>query len=201
MPGAEYVDLPIYQDELASAFGYFTKADLEANRAGRLTVTERSFQFRAVTKQLAIGSASLVLAVACLAWVVSIGNWSGSSVPLLLISGCLLAFAARSAWFSIPLWGELNAGVVSSVEGFVRPAERPTSVYVGGGRDMRVWSYYWMVDDQDKFQVSGKAYAVLMPAQHRLYFLPRTRKVVAVEPISSALAGSKSEADGGGPEI
>ncbi len=41
MPPAEYVDLPIYHDELASALG-FTPSDLEANRAGRLTASQRA---------------------------------------------------------------------------------------------------------------------------------------------------------------
>lgn len=41
--GVEYVDIPIYRDELAQAL-HFNPSDLQQNRAGRLSVSQRSTQ-------------------------------------------------------------------------------------------------------------------------------------------------------------
>jgi hypothetical protein len=61
---AEYVDLPIYHDELAAALG-FTTADLEANRAGRLSAAQRSSWFRKyVYRSVAVGGVIALVAAA-----------------------------------------------------------------------------------------------------------------------------------------
>lgn len=110
---------------------------------------------------------------------------TGLGVQVLLIAAAFLAFVVLGAWFTYPLWRDLNAGIVSSVEGFVQPAERETRIRTGYGPGVQLWAFYWVVDNGQRFWVTGKAYGVLTPARHRRYFLPLTRRIVAAEPISS----------------
>ena len=83
------------------------------------------------------------------------------------------------------MWRDVNAGVVSTVEGFVKGGERETDIRTGPLTSVPIWSYYWTVDGSERFWVTGKAYATLTPARHRLYFLPTARRIVAAEPTSS----------------
>jgi hypothetical protein len=101
-----------------------------------------------------------------------------------LLAACFIAFVVLVAWFNIPVWRDLQAGTVSNIEGFVRPAERGTRINTGSGKGVSVWTYSWVVDESQRFSVTGKVYAVLTPARHRLYFLPLSRRIVAAEPIS-----------------
>jgi hypothetical protein len=179
----EYVDLPIYHDELASALG-FTSADLEANRAGRLGTSQHVAQFRSIARSVAVSAGCLLLAVVFLVVAIAIGIGTGLGVQIVLLAGACLAFVVLGAWFNLPLWRDLQAGVVSSVEGFVQPAERETRIRTGYGPGVPIWAFYWTLDNGQRFWVTGKAYGVLTPARHRLYFLPITRRIVAAEPIS-----------------
>lgn len=69
---SEYVDMPIYLDELASALA-FTPADLETNRTGRLSLSQRATQFRAIAKSIAVSTGCLLLAGGCTLAAVIIG--------------------------------------------------------------------------------------------------------------------------------
>jgi hypothetical protein len=183
---SEYVDLPIYHAELASALG-FTAADLEANRAGRLAVSQRAAQFRSIARSIAVATVCLLLAVTCITAASNIGISTRLGVQLLLLAGACLVIVGVEAWFAIPLWRDLQAGVVSNVEGFVQPAERETRIRTNYGPGFPIWTFYWIVDNGQRFWVTGKAYGVLTPARHRLYYLPLTRRIVAAEPISGGL--------------
>jgi hypothetical protein len=81
-----------------------------------------------------------------------------------------------------PVWQDVRAGVVSSVEGLVLPLERVTTLSAGY-QSIPIWSHYWTVDDGQRFWVPGQVYPVLTPARHRLYFLPSSRRIVSAEPI------------------
>jgi hypothetical protein len=178
----EYVDLPIYHEELAAALG-FTAADLEANRAGRLSAAQRSSWFRQyVYRSVSVVTVVALVAAGCIVIAFEIGIGASLSWSVLALAALLLVAAGYFGVVAFQLSEDLNGGIVSSVEGFVQPYVKVTNIATGSyGPGMPVWTFYWLVDDQ-RFAVYGKAYGVLTPARHRLYFLPRTRRVVSAEP-------------------
>ena len=128
--------------------------------------------------------AVIVAAIACAFGLLTIALRSDVSSALggLLATGAFLFGAGYFGWYGIRLYLDLRAGVVSRIEGFVTATERETDVATRYGGKVPVWTYYWNVDGQ-KFAVIGKAYVALMPGPHRLYYLPRSRRVIAAEPI------------------
>lgn len=180
--GAEYVALPIYHEELAKALN-FTQSDLQENRAGRLSDSQRSTQLQAVGWATAKSVVLLALAVGCVVGALAIGVTTVLALILLVLAAAFVAFIGIFAWFMPPIWRDAKAATVSSTQGLVRAAERQTNIGTGGGRSLAFWSYYWVVDDLQWFWVPGKAYPVLTPARHRIYFLPSSRRIVAAEPI------------------
>jgi hypothetical protein len=181
---AEYVDLPIYHDQLAGALG-FSPSDLQANQSGRLTDSQRTMQFGQISRAIVMSAVFLALAIGCLVLAFAIGVTTGLGLLLVLLAGCFTAFLALIVWVNIPFARDLRAGVVSSIEGLVQPAERETRIRTGPGTGVPIWSYSWVVDGAQRFAVSGRTFAVLTPARHRLYFLPLSRRIVAAKPIST----------------
>jgi hypothetical protein len=177
----EYTALPLYRDGLSSALG-FDPSDLGPNRVGQLGTGERRTQMR----QLVITSTGTLVVLALAIVFVIVGFAFGPSArygfqALLAAAACLFG-AGYFGWYGIRLWLDIRAGVVSSIEGFVKPTERATRI--GSGlRGATAWTYYWNVDSRERFAVPGKAYGALTPARHRLYYLPRTRRVIAAEPV------------------
>jgi len=181
---AEYVELPIYRDQLADALG-FRPSDLQANQAGRLTDSQRATQLKKISRAVVTLVVCLAIAIACLAVAAAVGLGTGLGIQIVLLAGCFFAFSVVVSWFNVPVWRDLRAGTVSNVEGFVRPAERATRINTGPGPAVSAWTYSWVVDDAERFSVPGKAYPALTPARHRLYFLPLSRRIVAAEPLSA----------------
>lgn len=160
---AEYVDLPIYHEELAGALG-FTAADLEANRAGRLSASERASWFRQHVSRAA-GSAAvcLLLAAGCVALAFAIGIGYQLAWAVFILAALILFLGGYMAVVAFNLSQDLTAGVVSSVEGLVQPSVAVTNMRtVSYLPAMPLWTFYWVVGDQ-RFWVSGKAYGVLTP--------------------------------------
>jgi hypothetical protein len=191
---AEYVDLPIYHEELAAALG-FTSADLEANRAGRLSAAQRSSWFRRYVYRSVAGVAVVaLLAAGCVVLAFAIGIGTSLSWQVLALAALLLGAAGYFGVILYRLAEDLNGGIVSTVEGMVQPSVNVTNIRTGSfGPGIPVWTFYWIVGDQ-RFAVYGKAYGVLTPARHRLYFLPRTRRVVSAEPSGSGQSAGLSPA-------
>jgi hypothetical protein len=174
----EYVDLPIYHEELASALG-FSASDLDANRGGRLSAAQRSALLRVEARRMVGIAVCLPIAAGFIVAAFAIGITSGLSARFVALAAVALFIAGFLAFGSLRLWPDIRAGKVSSLEGFVNPGMQTKHV----GRNT-VPDFYWDLGDQ-RFHVPGKAYGVLTPAPHRLYFLPLTRRIVAAEPISS----------------
>jgi len=185
VPGVDvpYADLPIYRDELAHALG-FDATELEMNRAGRLGPAEARLQVRRMVK--AIGGTLVFLAAAAgfgSLWRI-VGVASVSGVELLVAMALSLFLVALGSRFAALLLLDLRAGVVESVEGDVRTAESATRVGpIGIFPGTRIWSYSWYLDGGRRFVVPGGAFAVLTPGRHRIFYLPRSRRLVAAEPV------------------
>ncbi|TME53381.1 MAG: hypothetical protein E6I53_03000 [Chloroflexi bacterium] len=183
MPDVEYVDLPIYHDELSQALN-FTASDLQENRAGRLSDSQSSTQQRVVARSVVKSVVLLLLACGGIAGWLAIGVTTILGLIPFFLAVLFLCWIGIFAWYMPPLWRDASAGVVSRVEGFVKQSERRRDIAIGSGQRVPIWTYYWVVDDRQRFWVPGRVYAVLTPARHRLYFLPESRRIVAAEPIS-----------------
>jgi hypothetical protein len=181
----QYVQLPIYREELARALD-FGPSDIEANRAGRLSDSQTSSQYRVMERAVVLAAVCAVLTGLSVIVAFIVGVATGLGVAVLLLGGAFAAFVGLFVRYNVPLWRDVDARVVSSVEGTVRAGEKETDIRSGPFITLPIWSYYWTVGDTERFWVSGKAYAALTPARHRVYFLPRSRKVVAAEPVSVA---------------
>ncbi len=178
-----YADLPIYQDELAQALG-FDAAELEMNRAGRLGPAEARLQMRRMVKAIG-GSIVFVAAAVGFGFLLRAGGVASvSGVELLVAMALSLVLVGFGIRFATLISFDLRAGVVESVEGVVKTAESATRVGpIGIFPGTRIWSYSWYLDSGRRFAVPGGAYAVLTPGWHRLYYLPRSRRLVAAEPV------------------
>lgn len=178
----EYLRLPIYQDELAQALG-FAVSDLKSNRAGRVGPQQISYQYRAIARATAISLVLALVAAGSVAAAIAVGITTLIALAALVLAAGCVALIGVGAWYNVPVWKDVQAGAVSSVEGFVKGAERKTDIRTRYGMSIPVWTYYWTVDNGQRFWVPGKAYAVLTPARYRLFFLPSSRRIVGVEPI------------------
>ena len=154
--------------------------DLAANRAGRLTDHQRTswvgFE-QAWTSGLRLGAAAFgAVGVATL---LGLGGGIGSLTDLVMTVGCF-ALAAGLAWVSVVpgrrLARDLADGTVETVDG---PIERRRTDRTYGGTPRRHFLY-----------VHGRAYQVTrsmydnapLMGPVRLYALPRSHKVVGLEP-------------------
>jgi hypothetical protein len=178
----EYVDFPIYHQELESALR-FTPSDLAANRSGKLSEAQRALLVKDDAKRIGCVVISLAVAAGCTSIAFAIGITTGLSLRILLLAAIAVFVAGVLGFTSFRLWDDVRRGAVSTLEGFVTPGERETHIDATSGPGTSVVQFYWTVD-RERFYVSGKAYGVLTPARHRLYFLPLTRRIVAAEPIS-----------------
>src|SRR5512141_1614082 len=152
---------------------------LEANRAGRLTDAQRadwkSFD-RGWRKNELI--AAVICAVLGVLLLVAAGKGS-DLVPRLLLGIAFLvgagAFVIRGVLNLDPLAADLRAGRVENVEGAVAKARS----YAGG----RTVNELYHVDVEGKrFVVHQRTYEAVPDAGIiRLFYLPRSRKVVNVE--------------------
>jgi hypothetical protein len=166
--------------------------DLAANRAGRLTDHQRTswvgFE-QAWTSGLRLGAAAFgAVGVATL---FGLGGGIGNLTDLVMTVGCF-TLAAGLAWVSVVpgrrLARDLADGTVETVEG---PIERRRTDRTYGGTPRRHFLY-----------VHGRAYQVTrsmyddapLMGPVRLYALPRTRKVVSLEPGASRDTGGDAAA-------
>ena len=182
---AQYVLLPIYREQLGQAMD-FSPSDVEANRAGRLSASQRLSLYKLIARSAALATVFVVLTGLSVVSAFLIGVTTGLGLLVLLLAFAFAAFIAIFARYNIPLWRDVNAGTVSSSEGMVRPIERETDLRTGVYK-VPIWAYYWMVGNTERFWVTGKAFAALTPAPHRVYYLPQSRRVVAAEAISVAV--------------
>ncbi len=156
-----YTDFPIYRQELRDALG-FDDDDLAQNRAGRLGGREKETQLRQLRRSVAVTLGSLVVGVA----IGCLGILLHFTASIVLQSFLLFGVTAVAVWYfgryATRLWRDIQDGVVKNVEGFVRQTDAKTVV----GKYI-TYTYYWSVDRGPRFPVR-KAWAVLMPARHRI---------------------------------
>ena len=174
------------QEELSRALRDaldFTPEDLESNKTMQLSGRQRN--------NLIFGVIGLVILLAVLifipillagvAWLNSDGRltFDGSDiVPFLFVGGIMLV--VDIVIFASILSGvrEAFGGKVESLTGYL---DERTEVR-GSGKSRRTY-YYYVIDNQ-KFTVTPAALkASIKDMRYRLFFLPKSRKVVSAEPI------------------
>ena len=126
----EYADLPIYRDGLAQALK-FTPSHLEANHARRLGMNQASVQSGAIARAGGVSVVLVLVAVACVAAAVAIGITTLLELAALVVAGCCAAWIGVNAWYLVPVRRDVSAGMVSSLEGFVKGVERQTDIRTG----------------------------------------------------------------------
>lgn len=161
---------------LAQANG-FTLDDLAANRSGEVTPSQRTKPLAGVLMGSLIGL--MALAFAGLFFFQVFPNVEvGEALPAIAIPALVLGIFALVGG-SMVVGGLLDMSVssIEQAQGAGRKEKR-----TGGGRN-RSTRYYYIIGDKS-FQVTRRAYAALIDGlDYRLYYLPRTKKLVSIEPV------------------
>jgi hypothetical protein len=160
-------------DELRSALAQANKFRLEALtdlRAGRLgelrgPLLRDAWVTAGVTTLIAGGFAAFMAVT-----MISGGAGAATLIPLAIAGGFILLFV----WSAVNVTRDVNDDKVATAQGRVRRLVR---------RSRRSASYYYTLD-RLQFYVSGAAYNALVEGrEYRLYYLPRSKKLVGIEPV------------------
>ena len=149
---------------------HFDAADLDSNRAGLISATQRSRLWRRDMLQLVGASAFLiggiVFNVGLIAgWFTAQGKGAGLGLALMAV-GVVIGFASALMWL------DLSTGRVATVEGQLQMIERTTrsgivySFEVGGL----------------SFTVPRRAYDQMPATPMRVYYLRRSQTLLSLEP-------------------
>lgn len=166
----------------------FTEDDLAENRSGRLSPRQRTALLFLQLRNALLWAPFLLLGLAFAVlfpfffilqplWQgehVEVGAWVGGLIGLIFGS----VFALVIGLSGINVVRDLLGGAVQSIEGHV-----DKQIITGGGRRNRSTRYYYMLNGR-RFLVNRTAYNALVEGRpYRLYFLPRSRQLVSVEPL------------------
>lgn len=147
----------------------FTLEDLKLNQDGRLSRHQENTLLWITALYLVFCVGTIILAVIFMPKIIP----SLSSIRNQLILFIVLYLFIRFTWSAVKLIGDIWHGKVSNVEGPV-------------GRRIHRARYsdsYYYVSDLDEFQVSSAAYHALLEGQrYRIYYVPRSRRLVSIEP-------------------
>ncbi len=160
-------------ETLASA-NRFNIEDLEQNRNGEVTQTQR---LKPISQVLFGGFFMLIaLTFGVLVW--SLNGSTREPPATLLIPGIFLAvFLLIGAYMAANAFIDIFISQVERVEG---PGHKEKRVSGGKNRTVR---YYYIINGKD-FQVSKTAFGALIDGlEYRAYYLPRTKRLLTLEPI------------------
>lgn len=175
---------------LGSVFD-FVDEDLAENRAGRLSPRQQTRQFWGNIRTAIFLSPFLLMALGF-----GLGLPIGLVVYPMLTNrrmdedawigalcggGIGLLFLVILAWVIISPFLDLWRGEITSIEGEVE--ER--AITTGSGKNRRT-NYYYIVNGQ-RFDVGQQGHqALIQGRRYRLYYYPRSKRVVSVEPIADS---------------
>jgi len=164
------------RDILAQANG-FTLDDLTHNRNGEATPAQRMKPLGGVIFGAIFGLMSLAFG-GLFFFQVFPNVDSGDALPAMFIPALVLGiFALVGGWMFLN--GLLDMSV-SSIEQAQGPGRKEKRTSGGKNRSTR---YYYVIDGKS-FQVSRRAYTALLEGiDYRVYYLPRTKKLVSIEPV------------------
>jgi hypothetical protein len=165
-------------DILAQANG-FTQEDLQTNQNGEVTDAQRRGGLIKLVPGLFIMVITFVVGFLILYPFFSSSQLNSNFISIIFIGGFLAIFAAIGFTIVLNAFLDLNATAPESVEGEGRKVTRRKS----SGRSSRT-VYYYVIGDQE-FEVPKKAFPALLEGfTYRAYFMSRTKRLLAIEPIS-----------------
>jgi hypothetical protein len=159
--------------EILAQANKFSLQDLERNRNGELTEEQRRKGLPNILGGLFFGIIPL--------GIIALALFSGGDIGLetwIMPGIFLLIFGALGAWMMFTGLADYLAHVPLVVEGVGGKRKRTTS-----GRRSRRTVYYYVIGEHS-FQVTPDAYGALIEGQHyRAYLLPKTKKLLTIEPL------------------
>jgi hypothetical protein len=183
-------------DELALA-NRFTISDLDQNRRGRIADSQgHRLLIRALRPVRYTGSALLGWLIFCLivrkvvpAAILWIGALLGSELLFPVFGtvtiACFVAFVTaivKSTHKIALLMADLRAGKATWIEGRISPSkglEKGLGLGRLYGEERTTW---WYVVKEQYFEVSEEAHRALPRGRFRLYYTPRSRMLLSIEP-------------------
>jgi len=165
-------------DILAEANG-FTTEDLQANRNGDVTQTQRMAGLKKIIPGAIFMGVALVFGVVFLYPMLVNSNLSSNLIPVLFIGGFLAIFVAIGFTMVLNAILDLGATEPETVEGEGHKTSRRKS----SGKSSRT-VYYYILGDHE-FEVPQKAFPALLDGiSYRAYFMPRSKRLLTLEPVS-----------------
>jgi hypothetical protein len=179
-------------DDLRRALGDvldFTDDDLPENRAGRLSTRQTTSRtFSALRTALFLSPFLLMalgFAIGFPVAFVLLPLWQGEPMEEDAWIGALFGFGMGGLFTAFISWAmfsplvDIWQGRVEMIEGLME--ER--AITTGSGKSRRT-NYYFVINEQ-RFQVPQVAHAASVAnRRYRLYYFPRTKNVVSVEPLA-----------------
>lgn len=161
---------------LAQANG-FTLDDLAANRNGEVTSSQRMKPLTGVMMGMLIGLVALAFG-GLFFFQVFPNVEPGEALAAMVVPALVLGvFALIGGWMVV---GGLLDMSISSIEQAQGPGRKEKRTSGGKSRSTR---YYYVIGGKS-FQVTRRAYTALMDGlDYRIYYLPRTKKLVSIEPV------------------
>jgi hypothetical protein len=165
--------------DILAAANSFSLEDLEANRNGEVTASQRR---KALPRALAGAFFSLLALVfgGFFYFVFADLSSSGGEEPfiILLLPGIVGGiFLLVGGIMFVNAMLDMTVSTLQHVDGIGHKEKRVT-----GGKNRRTY-YYYVINGQ-RFEVSYRAFAALIDGlEYRLYHLPRTKRLIAIDPL------------------
>jgi hypothetical protein len=177
IPGAEASEGGLSLVSALARVHKFQLDALEANRQGRLAGSQSSRLLLRLALRLVAIPVVIGVAAAGAVYVMR-STASDQGFALWVLGVFAVGLTLYAIWQSMWLGFDLASGKVAVAEG---PVQRIASV--SGSSEDRSVSYYYTVGDK-RFSVSSRAYSVLIPGlTYRVYYAPRSKRLVAIEPV------------------
>ncbi len=163
-------------DILAQANG-FSPEDLQANQNGEVTQAQRIAGLKKLVPGLFIMVITLVVGILILYPLFSSSQLNNSLLPIIFVGGFLAIFTAIGFTMVLNAFLDLNVSAPEIIEGEGHKETRRKS----SGRSSRT-VYYYIIGGQE-FEVPQQAFpALLEKYSYRAYFMPRTKRLLTIEP-------------------
>ncbi len=172
--------------EILAQANNFTPDDLTHNRNGEATPAQRMKPLGGVIFGALFGL--MALAFGGLFFFQVFPNVdSGDALPAMIIPALVLGiFALVGGWMFLNGLLDMSVSSIEQAQGAGRKEKRTS-----GGKS-RSTRYYYVIDGKS-FQVNRRAYTALLEGiDYRIYYLPRTKKLVSIEPVDVTTEAAKN---------
>lgn len=165
--------------EILSQANGFSPEDLQANKNGEVTQTQRMGSLKKLIPGLLSIGITLVFGIVFLYLMMANSDLKSNLFSLLFVGGFITIFVATSFTSVLNAIIDYFTHEPEMVEGQGSKITRRKS----SGRSSRT-VYYYVIGGRE-FEVPQKAFpALLEKASYRAYFMPKTNRLLAIEPIS-----------------